>query len=246
MFSSSSATSTRLTRSRQRLRHGSGSLPPVDRRRRRPSRGRGGRGRRQPAGRGRQRPGGGGGSAGPASAAACGLGRAGGLRVAGVDVGLDRQQHRERRALARLRAHLDGAAVVLDDALADRQPQPGPLLLGREERDEQVLEVAGRDADAGVAETDLQERRRGAAAGRRAAARSRSTACPRWASPAARSATGSGTPAGAARRRRAPAASCRRSRSTISTLPCSSASLANSASVFLSTSATSSWRCSPR
>ena len=74
-----------------------------------------------------------------------------------------RQHHRERRAAADAAAHLDGAAVVLDDALADRQPEPGALVLRREERDEQVLQLGARDADAGVAEAHLEHRRRRAA-----------------------------------------------------------------------------------
>ena len=151
-------------------------------------------------------------AAAASAAAAAGAGGVGAaastrrLRPGGVDVGLDRQQHRERRALARLRAHLDRAAVVLDDALADRQPEAGALLLRRVERDEQVLEIARagcrrRCRGSGPRGTG---RRRGASTGAAlveifelAAAR---------ASPAARSATGSGTPAAAARRRRAPAA----------------------------------------
>ena len=75
-------------------------------------------------------------------------------------VGLDRQEHREGRPIPRLRPDFDRPAVVLDDALADRQPQPCPLLLGREERDEQDLEVARGDTDARVAEPHLQEGQR--------------------------------------------------------------------------------------
>src|SRR5215831_8574967 len=59
----------------------------------------------------------------------------------GKCVGFNRQKDRKGGALARLRPHLDGAAVVLDDPLGDRQSEPRALLFGRVKRDEQVLQV---------------------------------------------------------------------------------------------------------
>src|SRR5512133_2869720 len=49
----------------------------------------------------------------------------------------------------------DGAAVRPDDPLADREPEPGPLLLGRVEGDEDVLPRLLGDPRARVAEADL-------------------------------------------------------------------------------------------
>src|SRR5690606_17925356 len=62
----------------------------------------------------------------------------------------------ELRSLARTAAHADRAAVVADDAIADRQSESGPLLLRREERVEEpahrrlvhsLAVVADRDLD---------------------------------------------------------------------------------------------------
>src|SRR6266516_1396351 len=67
-----------------------------------------------------------------------------------------RQCDAECRAAALAAAQLDRATVRLDDALADPQPQSGPLLiLGREERLEDVREVFFGDPRAGVANLDV-------------------------------------------------------------------------------------------
>src|SRR5688500_18993845 len=79
-----------------------------------------------------------------------GLGRLARLRRAG-------QEHREGRALARGRAHLDRARVLVDDPLGDRQAEAGAAGLGGEERDEQLLQLVARDAVPLVAEADLGE-----------------------------------------------------------------------------------------
>ena len=51
----------------------------------------------------------------------------------------------------------DLTAVHLDDAVRDGEAEAGALadLLGREEGVEQLVEVLGRDADAGVGDRDL-------------------------------------------------------------------------------------------
>src|SRR5437868_13944697 len=62
----------------------------------------------------------------------------------------------ERRAAARATAQLDRATVRLDDALTDPQPQSGALLiLGREERLEDVRQAVWSDAVASVANRDV-------------------------------------------------------------------------------------------
>ena len=58
------------------------------------------------------------------------------------------EDDRERRPRAGVRVHLDRAARVLDDALADREAEARALLFRREERDEQVLQHLLRDAGA--------------------------------------------------------------------------------------------------
>src|ERR1041384_4452663 len=70
---------------------------------------------------------------------------------------LGRQNEPERAPLAEDRLDADGAAVELDELLAERQPEPGPLLLpaGRavhlaEDLEEPSL-VLGPDADAAAA-----------------------------------------------------------------------------------------------
>src|SRR6476660_7083612 len=50
---------------------------------------------------------------------------------------------------------LDGAAVLLDDRLRNRQTEPGALGLGREERVEQLGQGPARDPDPGVAHAHL-------------------------------------------------------------------------------------------
>src|ERR1700722_4029202 len=54
-----------------------------------------------------------------------------------------------------MRLDVDRSSDVLDDALADREAEPGPLALGGEEGDEEVLEHLLRDPGAGVADADL-------------------------------------------------------------------------------------------
>src|SRR5262245_61004682 len=51
--------------------------------------------------------------------------------------------------------HLDGAAMLVHDGLRDRQPQPGALGFGREERVEQLRQNAAWHAHAGVAHAHL-------------------------------------------------------------------------------------------
>src|SRR5260370_1187874 len=83
-------------------------------------------------------------------------------RVSGIARG---QGDRERRAEAGRAAHVDVATVLLHDPVHEREPEAGALRLGGEEGLEQVREVAGGDAAAGVAHAELQEpaRRRGGA-----------------------------------------------------------------------------------
>src|SRR6516162_1627461 len=69
-----------------------------------------------------------------------------------------RQPHRELGEVTDFAIDRDGAAVLLRyDLVADRQPKPGALAgrLGREERLEQFLAMLGRNADAVVADADL-------------------------------------------------------------------------------------------
>src|ERR1700690_3718525 len=88
------------------------------------------------------------------------------VEVGGVGVGLDRQEHGERRPLSGLRADLDRSAVVLDDALTDGKPEPRSIVLGGEKRNEQILDIARRNAHTRVAKAHLEESRRGPAPGR--------------------------------------------------------------------------------
>src|SRR3989338_369136 len=74
--------------------------------------------------------------------------------------GRDRRQRefdQERSALAGARAAVDGAAVLLDDAVADGQAQAGAPAggLGGEEGVVDLAQVLRGDADAGVADLDL-------------------------------------------------------------------------------------------
>src|SRR5262249_29692459 len=55
----------------------------------------------------------------------------------------DRQEARHERAAALGALHLDRAAVLLEDAVADRQPEPEALVLGREERIEDARAHVG-------------------------------------------------------------------------------------------------------
>src|SRR5690606_654782 len=67
------------------------------------------------------------------------------------------QEHPEPGAPAGLAVHLDPAAVLRHDAVADRQPQPGapPRRLGGEERLEDLGQFRPGDADTGVLDLDL-------------------------------------------------------------------------------------------
>src|SRR5207244_10197510 len=67
----------------------------------------------------------------------------------------------KRRALADDTLDADAAVVLLDDLAADAEAQAGAAaalvvgVLGGEERLEDLAEVVGRDADAGVGDADL-------------------------------------------------------------------------------------------
>src|ERR1043165_7519262 len=67
----------------------------------------------------------------------------------------DWQRDGEGGSLAGLGPHVDEAAVLRHDALRDRETEAGALLLGGEERDEEVLHVLAGDAGAGVGEAHL-------------------------------------------------------------------------------------------
>ena len=80
-------------------------------------------------------------------------------------VALPRQVDAERGAAPELAVHRDAAAEVGDDAVHQRQPEPGADadLLGREERIEDALEHLRRDAAAGIADREADVARRPAA-----------------------------------------------------------------------------------
>src|SRR6476646_801532 len=63
------------------------------------------------------------------------------------DRGPRRQVDRDGRAVARLRADLNLAVVVRDDAMDDGEPEAAPLREPTVEGLEQALEFVGRDAD---------------------------------------------------------------------------------------------------
>src|SRR5438552_18866249 len=63
---------------------------------------------------------------------------------------------RDRRAEAWRAAHVDLAAVLLDDPVDERESEPGPLRLRGEERLEDVGQVVGPDALAVVGDRNLQ------------------------------------------------------------------------------------------
>jgi hypothetical protein len=73
----------------------------------------------------------------------------------------DRQRKAERAARTCRAAHPDRAAIQLDQRLGDRQPQPRAAqfasqgIIGAVEAPEQRLLLLGRDADAVVADIDL-------------------------------------------------------------------------------------------
>src|SRR5512137_1641922 len=62
----------------------------------------------------------------------------------------------ETRTLAWLAVHRHAPLVPLDDPVDHREPQPGALLLGGEERVEDLLHELGRDARPVVLEDDLE------------------------------------------------------------------------------------------
>src|SRR5207249_8378458 len=74
-------------------------------------------------------------------------------RVSGM---AGRQGKGKGRAQARRAADVDVPPVLLDDAVDEGEPEPGPLRLGREEGLEHVGDVARGDALAGVADRDLE------------------------------------------------------------------------------------------
>src|SRR5437879_12636645 len=74
-------------------------------------------------------------------------------RVSGTAGG---KREGERRAEVRRATHVDFAAMRLDDAMDEGEPETGTLRLGGEERFEDVGEVVGADALSGVAHRDLE------------------------------------------------------------------------------------------
>src|ERR1700682_5182220 len=58
----------------------------------------------------------------------------------------ERQDDPEECARARHAADVDEAALVLDDLLREREPEPGPALLGGKERIEDAIQVRRRDS----------------------------------------------------------------------------------------------------
>ena len=90
------------------------------------------------------------------------LDRIGGART----IAFDRQTHGDARALAEPAADIDLAAVQADQALDDRQAEPGPVLaavircIGLEEGFAQARQVGLADADAVVLDGDREVRRR--------------------------------------------------------------------------------------
>src|SRR5690606_32399545 len=67
-----------------------------------------------------------------------------------------RQMDAEHRAAVRRVIRRDAAAVQLDDAPRDRQPEPGPVRARGEERVEDAVAVLGGQAGAVVADRDDQ------------------------------------------------------------------------------------------
>src|SRR5690349_6781271 len=70
-----------------------------------------------------------------------------------------REDEDECGALSHATAHLDRAAVLLDDAIDQGEANAAPFRLGGEERLEDVGEISFRDALAAVADRDLQPTR---------------------------------------------------------------------------------------
>ncbi len=64
----------------------------------------------------------------------------------------DRQRDAERRAIARFTLYFNVAAVLSDDTVGQRQPEPRAFAdrFGREEGIEDTLHVFRRDAAAGI------------------------------------------------------------------------------------------------
>src|SRR5262245_51039593 len=69
----------------------------------------------------------------------------------------NRKANREPRAAARLAPHVDLPAVLLEDALRERQPVAGAALARREEELEAALAHVGRHADACVGDLERDE-----------------------------------------------------------------------------------------
>src|SRR6266571_8581394 len=61
-----------------------------------------------------------------------------------------RQRYAKGAAVAGIAAHRELAAVRLDDAVDDGEPETGSALLGGEEGVEDALQVVGADAFAGI------------------------------------------------------------------------------------------------
>src|SRR3954452_6681175 len=81
----------------------------------------------------------------------------GGRSSAGCRRGANGNHDPERRPGADLALDHDAAAMPVDDAVDDRQAEPGPLadVLGREEGIENLRDHVGRDAGAVVGDGDL-------------------------------------------------------------------------------------------
>src|SRR6185436_670259 len=73
----------------------------------------------------------------------------------GGRIGEERQRDAEDRAAAVGRPEIDDAAVVLDDLVRERQAEPGPGLLGAEERVEHAIGGIGCDSHPAVLDLDL-------------------------------------------------------------------------------------------
>lgn len=71
--------------------------------------------------------------------------------------GIDRDLNRHRRPFSQFRLDVDISAVLVDNVMADHQPQAGPLcIFGGEEGVEQFLQILFRDSVARIGHRDLK------------------------------------------------------------------------------------------
>lgn len=71
--------------------------------------------------------------------------------------GIDRDLNRHRRPFPQFRLDVDISAVLVDNVMADHQPQAGSLrLFGRKEGVEQFLQILFGDAGARIGHRDLK------------------------------------------------------------------------------------------